>query len=590
MIVKMKKITVMARAKYRNDTLVKLRKLGVLHINFAVNPTSEDIRFLESQVENLDKALLIIRETEAPQEDAGERPAAEIVNQILSLDQEKENLSRELQELQEKRHWFQEWGAVSYASLQNLKESGITVRFYIADKNAYKKLPPGKMIHFVKEERNMVYFAFITESPDERLGFKEIPMPEIEPAMLDSAISRLEEQIAMIDNALKDLSGYRTKLLTERIDLMKEIEFNKVKHTMGMEEQIAYLQGYCPVDSVAKIEEAARLEGWAYTIQDPRDPHEVPTLIRSPKWLRIIDPLFKFMGTLPGYDEQDISFWFLLFFSIFFALIVGDAGYGLIFLLLTLIAAKKFKNVPREQLMLMYVLSGATIFWGLISGNWFGYEKIGKLPFLNLFIINQVDSFIEANQAFMMYLSFIIGIVHLSIARLLSALKRINSPTALAEIGWIAILWTLFFAAGKLVLEKPFPAIMPYVFIAGFLLVLLFANFQKNIFKGIILSLSNLPLEVISSFSDVVSYLRLFAVGYATVTVASSFNGMALEFGFHSALSGLIAASLLFLGHTLNIILALMSVVVHGIRLNMLEFSGHIGMQWSGKAYQPFKE
>jgi V/A-type H+-transporting ATPase subunit I len=131
---------------------------------------------------------------------------------------------------------------------------------------------------------------------------------------------------------------------------------------------------------------------------------------------------------------------------------------------------------------------------------------------------------------------------------------------------------------------------MIYIFLAGCLAVLLFTNFQKNIAKGMLQSLSNLPLNIISSFSDVVSYLRLFAVGYATVTVASSFNGMALQMGFNSILSGLIGALILFLGHSLNIILALMSVVVHGIRLNMLEFSGHMGMQWSGKAYKPFRE
>ena len=115
-------------------------------------------------------------------------------------------------------------------------------------------------------------------------------------------------------------------------------------------------------------------------------------------------------------------------------------------------------------------------------------------------------------------------------------------------------------------------------------------NFQKNVFKGIAKTLSSLPLDIISSFSDVVSYLRLFAVGYATVTVALSFNGMAGQLGFGSVVTSLISSLILFLGHSLNIILALMSVIVHGIRLNMLEFSGHLNMQWSGRPYAPFKE
>ena len=108
--------------------------------------------------------------------------------------------------------------------------------------------------------------------------------------------------------------------------------------------------------------------------------------------------------------------------------------------------------------------------------------------------------------------------------------------------------------------------------------------------KGFLTTLGDLPLTMISSFSDVVSYLRLFAVGYASVTVAASFNGMAVGDGITGIVAGLAAAITLFLGHTLNIVLCLMGVIVHGVRLNMLEFSGHMNMQWSGQEYLPFKE
>ena len=103
-------------------------------------------------------------------------------------------------------------------------------------------------------------------------------------------------------------------------------------------------------------------------------------------------------------------------------------------------------------------------------------------------------------------------------------------------------------------------------------------------------SLANIPLKIIGSFADVVSYLRLFAVGCATVVLASTFNDIVMGIGFNSIISGLMAAIILFLGHALNIVLAFMAVIVHGIRLNMLEFSGQMGMGWSGKEYAPFKE
>ena len=313
-------------------------------------------------------------------------------------------------------------------------------------------------------------------------------------------------------------------------------------------------------------------------------------MLRQPKWLMIVNPIFSFMGALPGYNELDISFWFLLFFSLFFGMLIGDAGYGLIFLLASFYFSKKMKNAPREPFILINVLSVATIIWGIISGNWFGFQKIGQLPFLNLMIIDQMDAFADANQMFIMYLCFFIAAIHLSVAHGISTVKYINSPVVIAELGWICVVWTLFFASGTLVLNKSFPGFMVVVFLVGVVMILLFANFQKNIFKGMTTTLTSLPLDIISAFSDVVSYLRLFAVGYATVAVASSFNDMAGELGFNSVLTSPLSAGILLFGHSLNIILALMSVIVHGIRLNMLEFSGHLNMQWSGRPYAPFKE
>jgi V/A-type H+-transporting ATPase subunit I len=120
-------------------------------------------------------------------------------------------------------------------------------------------------------------------------------------------------------------------------------------------------------------------------------------------------------------------------------------------------------------------------------------------------------------------------------------------------------------------------------------MTLFFTNINKGFFKGALATITDLPLSVIGSFSDIVSYLRLFAVGYASVVVSQSFNNMAVGAGIDSVLGGLMAAVILFFGHALNIILCFMAVIVHGIRLNMLEFSGQLGMQWSGKEYDPFR-
>jgi V/A-type H+-transporting ATPase subunit I len=119
--------------------------------------------------------------------------------------------------------------------------------------------------------------------------------------------------------------------------------------------------------------------------------------------------------------------------------------------------------------------------------------------------------------------------------------------------------------------------------------ILLFSNFQKNVFKGILTTLTSLPFSILGSFSDTVSYFRLYAVGIAGATVSTSFNSMLLN-SMDNILTGVLAVVFLCLAHALNIALGCMSVIVHGMRLNLLEFSGHLGMSWTGRRYEPFRE
>lgn len=591
MIVKMYKVILLLSAKQREAALEKLRSLGVLHIQYVQNPQHEDIDALQTEAAHIERALQIIGDEKSAQKNVGKEKISTVVEKILTLAETRKRLTGELEECLETYRWFQKWGVISYASVQSLKEVGVFVRFYVADKSALTRLVADKPIHIAREDKHSICFAYFAESTEDRLDLKEERIPEVEVASLEANIEHIQKEMKKVDQELKKSRGVGDSLMAYRDGLKKRIEFNEVKYSMGEEDRFGYLQGFCPLESAVRIKKTADREGWAYIIQEPDNPGEVPTLIRKPKWLRIIDPLFKFMGTVPGYDEYDISFWFLFFFSLFFGILIGDAGYGLVFLGLTLFASKKAgKKVPKEPFRLVTVLSVATLIWGLITGNWFGFERIARIPFLDRFVIDQIDGFASDNSMFMMHLCFVIGIVHLSIAHGIRAFRIINSPRALGELGWICILWTLFFVAGSLVIGEPMPSFWSYLFVAGIVLALVFSNFQKNVLKGMGQTLGDMPLSIISSFSDVVSYLRLFAVGSASVTVASSFNNMAIGGGIHSIVGGLIAALILFLGHSLNIMLGMMSVIVHGVRLNMLEFSGHLDMQWAGKKYQPFKE
>jgi V/A-type H+-transporting ATPase subunit I len=313
--------------------------------------------------------------------------------------------------------------------------------------------------------------------------------------------------------------------------------------------------------------------------------------------------VFDILGTVPGYRENDVSTWFLLFFTLFFAMIIGDAGYGIIFLATAVLLHAKAKKA-NTMVMLLYVLSIATIVWGSLTGTWFGSKEIlVAVPFLQTLVIPSISNYPElfgltasTAQNTVMKFCFIIGTVQLSLACILNVIHKIPKKdlSFVADIGWLMDILALYFVVLQLVIGEP--ANMMYVASvvgAGFLLVVVFGSqgpgikFGKGLASGLGGFFTTF-LNTISTFSNIMSYIRLFAVGMASVAIAQSFNSMAS--GMLSGFALVAGILVLVIGHSLNIVMGLLSVVVHGVRLNLLEFSGQLGMEWTGIAYEPFTQ
>ncbi|NQT22059.1 MAG: hypothetical protein HQ579_01330, partial [Candidatus Omnitrophica bacterium] len=549
----MKKLTILVSEQAREDFLSKLRRLGTVHIENLSKPSSGEIASIEDSTLKADHAASLLKdykvhiEAEKIKWKPSEIPKH--VEEIIALAKDREKTQRFIQDIEYKMEWFEPWGAFDPGDLYGLKKKGIAVTLYRASKKEAKQIIKEKdSVHLINEKNGYAYLSLITDNPDEKLLLEEIKPPEESLEELYKHHEASHMRIEQIDEALRAEARGEDSLKGHLSVSEGRLRFLNVMHGMREEKNFACLSGYCPKNRVKDIIAISKAEGVGYLIEEPEDPEKTPTLIRNPAWIRIINPVFKFMNILPGYKEFDISLWLLLFFSLFFAMLVGDAGYGLIFLLLTVVAQIKIKKAPREVIFLMYILSLATIGWGAITGTWFGVKKILEIPFFNSLVINDVNSYIDSNQSFMIYLCFIIGVVHLTLARLIRAFKVINSVKALAEIGWILILWGLFFAAGMFVINKPFPPYAGYLFILGAALIILFGNPQKNIIKGMFISLANIPLKAVNCFSDIVSYIRLFAVGYASVVLSTTFNDLVLNLGFGNFLAGFISAMILFFG------------------------------------------
>jgi V/A-type H+-transporting ATPase subunit I len=457
----------------------------------------------------------------------------------------------------------------------------------------------------------------------------QVPLPRLSTENLKKEISDSEKRIVEIEAELKSSVQYKDSLKSSTGAIAKDIELENLYSGMGIEEKLSWITGFVPVDSMAAFESFAKEQKWAYAASDPAEDDNVPTKLKNNKLVSLIYPLTDFLGTVPGYHEYDISGWFLAFFTIFFGMIFGDGGYGalvtavaLIFILKSVFGGKK---VP-PMLGLVLLLGVATMVWGAVTCTWFGLQPeqlpewivaLSVPPISNAYADVQWIPFWTSDASAgtlgtaqnLQIFCFTLALIQLCVAHLKGMARYIKDKAHrlkfLGEFGSFVQLIGMYWVVLSMVVDgNVFPLMggdvygLPWGTISiamvggGFAFSFVFANYEGSVGKSILESVKNIIsvlLGVVNVFSDIVSYIRLWAVGLAGAAISGTVNTFAGPLVGHAALF-IVLIILLVFGHGLNMILNLLSVIVHGVRLNTLEFSNHLGMSWAGFKYEPLKD
>ncbi len=610
MIAAMKKVQVLAMKSRRRQVTDALAELGTIHIETR-DAESPDLDQLKEQGSLLQRALTAIPATAESADDLKAQSldeAVEMARHVLSKSAELKEAEEQVEKIRREINRVKDWGDFAPASLQSIQNSGVYLSLATATLDQMKRIPEELRYILVRKTKDKRYLLLLDDPQDADLDSFRVPERSL--TELQQELSKAGERSKLLRAQIMGMQPER-RAIEAALDLhASAFEFASVEASLEELtdlEQICEISGFIPKTDTDALKTFAANEGLGLILQDPGADDPVPTKVENPRAVGIIKPVFQFMGTTPGYREQDISFWFLIFFTLFFAMIIGDAGYGAILtiasLFMTIKAKIKNGRVP-DGLILFNVLSIATVAWGAVTGNWFGYGPIADLPVLSSLVVPALDSFAVENSAavtqMIQFLCFAIALVHLILAHTLAFLKKIKeSPRihAFADLGWMSAIVGLFFLVLNVVIsveEYPVPSWAIYLIGSGVAVVFLFSGQEGDGFlKGVIRALSdfiNIALSGVSAFADVISYIRLFAVGLASIEIAKSFNGMA-EGMMESGVGGIVGGVfVLLLGHTLNLVMGALSVVVHGIRLKMLEFSSHLGNEWAGFEYKPFKQ
>ncbi|WP_281972344.1 V-type ATP synthase subunit I [Ruegeria faecimaris] len=589
-VARLKKLSLVGRAANKGDTLGALQTLGCMHVLPLAPPPAEPERINERGARDAYKALRFLKESSETRRQVRRDSGFDMdqfVGEVLDLMQRIRDMTDHRDFLAHRIAQVRPWGDLDFPPSDVL--AGNRLWFYqlpLKHREALAELQLPWAI--LQEDHRFLYAVLIApEDPEDDI----LPVPRTHTGSLP--IHELEAQLEEAEIAIEALEAERigqTRFLTlMRRNLAAAESAAELAHATQKvrdEGKVFALQGWVPSDQVEAVLDMANSQNAAVLIEDPGPNEMPPTLLEQPENRSAAVDLALFYQ-VPGYREWDPSIIVSVSFAIFFAMIVADAGYGLVILLGLLAFWKRLDNTPAKRSWRLYglIISGATVLYGILVGSYFGASPAsgtiwGKLKLLDL---NNFDS--------MMMISIVVGVLHLILANALAARASWGRRSSVANLGWIAvliggfILWLSYMKGGP-------TAAGAAIMIAGALAILLFTS-ERKIAKPsdwlwrLIEGVQGLA-GAMGAFGDVLSYMRLFALGLASASLAITFNDLAVS--VMQSLKGLgllFGVLILIAGHILNFALAMMSGVVHGLRLNYIEFFKW-GLPDEGIVFRPF--
>ncbi|HRW62385.1 MAG TPA: V-type ATPase 116kDa subunit family protein [Bacteroidales bacterium] len=591
MITPMMKYSFLIYHKEYIPFLEKLQDLGMLHIIEKKKDFDENIRISIQQVNEINKALKFLAKRN--QEEAPEKPNMEglqLVEEIKKLTEEISFIEQEQLSLNKEIQKVEPWGNFSPAMHEKFKPLHIKIKFFICPE---KKVDPEwsskyfmEVVNIQDGKAHIVVFQYGADPVDidaEEIKLPEQTLSELKQKFEDNT-KRLEEiQVIFDEYAIR----YQEELRNVKADLQQKIDFElAINHTEKQaEDKLMLLEGWIPEEKREGLETMLEAENVYYISSLPTAEDNVPIKLTNNKFSKLFEPIGD-LFSLPDYKELDLTPFFAPFFMLFFGFCVGDTGYGLLILIATLVLRSKVSEKLKPMLTLASFLGAATVIMGFISGTFFGVDllKVESYP-LKEFILEPLKLF---------WLSIGIGGVQIFYGMIIKAANQIKQrgfKYGLSTIGWIMMILSggLILGAGEMGFELSKYLSNGLLIISG-ALILVFSNPDINVFASIGSGLYDVYNMVTGVFGDLLSYIRLFALGISSAILGLVFNQIAAQFLGGSFWGYIPFIIVLLIGHGLNIFLAALGAFVHPLRLTFVEFYKNAGFTGGGKPYKPFSK
>lgn len=626
MIVKVKKILIYGIRKEILKIFKRIQKEEIIEFI-----TPDKMKKLPSFLIKYLKAIKILKK-EIPIKKIKVQYREDICDNILEVAEDIKFLENRKKELLEEKKKAFPFGKFSKNDLEYIKNEGKKIFQFFCKKTSKKEKVPQDLI-YINTEYDLDYFISIGTEKKEYKGFIELEF-EHTWDVFEKEVQNIDERIKNRQKELRSFASYLEDLQEDFINKLNIYNLEKAKNSskIDLEDMFFSIEGWVEVSKLGTLSHLLEDSNVHYE-EISLDKEEIPpTVMRNNDFVKMGEDLVNIYD-VPSQKDKDPSFWVLAFFTLFFAMIISDAGYGIIYLLIGLFLKYKIKKKTasfKRFINLVFVLSVSCIIWGVATASFFGIEmkptntleKASLLHYLSLkkadyhlkmkddvyekwvreypqiekaqngrqWIIEAVKKknskeVFEAKEEFsrniLMELSILIGIFHI-----ITSFTR-NIRNQISSIGWI-----IFMIGGYLF----FPSLLNATSMVNFLQIISKKSavfYGKPIcFLGIFLAVVLALLQkkgagikevtkIIGVFGDVLSYLRLYALGIAGMILSKTFNDIGVSLGIFGVLVFIV-------GHGINIVLGVIGGVIHGLRLNFLEWYNHC-FYGGGKLFNPLK-
>ena len=608
MIAKMSKYDFVLFHTQSADFIEKLREIGLVDITTTGwEPREEDRQLLldiEAHQKALDK-IAAMREEEG-RLDAAAKPFAsgeEAFEHYMAAVAQTAQLNQEIARLEKSADELRPWGAFDIARVRRLAKEGIMLHFLFTVRSTYEKMLGEWSEQYTIEEISRtaaaVWFVVITKpGEDVLLDAQEMKTPQMDVRQVEERIAQAKAELKTMDGEFSRVAASESLLAAHAGNLKERLQNVRVEATAteAADGKLLVMEGWAEKDTSSEVDKL--LEAYPNVVWikgDPTEEDDTPVLLKNNPFARVFE-LVGDMYARPKYGTMDLTPFFAPFYMLFFGICLNDAGYGAVLVALGawLLAKNRKPGMMRQAALFATYCGLMTTAFGLVCGSFFGVplqEYFPSVPFYDF-------------QGKFFSMSLAIGMVQVLFGQLLKIImlsSTVGFKYALSTLGWWLILLAASIAGGLPIMNAdwviPFftmDSVAFYVVVAiGAVLMLFFNSPGKNPFVNLGAGLWDTYNNLTGILSDMLSYIRLFAIGLSGGILATVFNSLAD--GFVPEGSGIVSRILIMLpvlliGHGINLFMSVISSFVHPMRLTFVEFYKNAGFEMASRMFDPLRK